>query len=97
MSDVTRIKVLLVDDNLLFRDELVPRLEGEEDIEVVGEASNASEALDKVDRLNPDVVLMENKDAVKTRYTEQRLYIVPRQGHGCSNSTCTDFLRENQG
>ena len=63
MSDVTRIKVLLVDDNLLFRDELVPRLEGEEDIEVVGEASNASEALDKVDRLNPDVVLMKNKDA----------------------------------
>ena len=28
--------------------------------------------------------------------SEQRLYIVPRQGYGCSNSTCTDFLRENQ-
>ena len=27
---------------------------------------------------------------------EQRLYIVPRRGHVCSNSTCTDFLRENQ-
>ena len=30
------------------------------------------------------------------QYTEQRLYIVPRRGCVCSNSTCTDFLRENQ-
>ena len=28
--------------------------------------------------------------------TEQRLYIVPRCGYVCSNSTYTDFLRENQ-
>ena len=30
------------------------------------------------------------------QYTEQRLYIVPRPGYVCSNSTCADFLRENQ-
>ena len=31
-----------------------------------------------------------------SRYcTEQRLYIVPRCGYACSNSTYTDFLREN--
>ena len=32
-----------------------------------------------------------------TAYPEQRLYIVPRHGHVCSNSACADFLRENQG
>ena len=30
-------------------------------------------------------------------YTEQRLYIVPKRRYVRSNSTCTDFLRENQG
>ena len=30
------------------------------------------------------------------QYTEQRLYIVPRRGYGCSLSACTDFLRENR-
>ena len=29
------------------------------------------------------------------QYAEQRLYIVPRRGYVCSNSTYTDFLREN--
>lgn len=54
-----RIKVLLVDDQPLLRMGFRLILEGEEDLHVVGEASNGIEALAAVERLDPDVVLMD--------------------------------------
>lgn len=54
-----RIKVLLVDDQPLLRMGFRLILEGEEDLHVVGEASNGIEALAAVERLEPDVVLMD--------------------------------------
>ncbi|WP_207343719.1 response regulator transcription factor [Arthrobacter sp. E3] len=53
------IKVLLVDDQPLLRMGFKLILEGEEDLHVVGEASNGREALEAVGRLDPDVVLMD--------------------------------------
>lgn len=53
------IKVLLVDDQPLLRMGFRLILEGEDDLDVVGEASNGIEALAAVDRLAPDVVLMD--------------------------------------
>ncbi len=53
------IKVLLVDDQPLLRMGFRLILEGENDLEVVGEASNGIEALAAVDKLQPDVVLMD--------------------------------------
>lgn len=53
------IKVLLVDDQPLLRMGFRLILEGEHDLEVVGEASNGIEALAAVDKLQPDVVLMD--------------------------------------
>jgi two-component system NarL family response regulator len=53
------MKILLVDDQLLFRKGLRALLEAEEDIEIVSEASNGQEALDKVKAYRPDVVLMD--------------------------------------
>ncbi len=53
------IKVLLVDDQPLLRMGFRLILEGEEDLHVVGEASNGHEALEAVERLDPDVVLMD--------------------------------------
>lgn len=53
------IRVLLVDDQPLLRMGFRLILEGEDDIAVVGEASNGIEALAAVDRLLPDVVLMD--------------------------------------
>jgi len=54
-----RIKVLIVDDHTLVRDGIRALLELTADIEVVGEATNGREALEKVEQLIPDVVLMD--------------------------------------
>jgi len=53
-----RVRVLVVDDNDGFRGSLAALLGGE-DLEVVGEASNGIEAIQLVNELGPDVVLMD--------------------------------------
>jgi two-component system response regulator NreC len=53
------IHLLLVDDHAVVRFGLRMLLEGEEDIEIVGEAGTAGEAVDAVGRWRPDVVLMD--------------------------------------
>jgi two-component system response regulator NreC len=54
-----KIKVLIVDDHTLVRDGIRALLTLAADIEVVGEAANGKEALEKVRKLAPDVVLMD--------------------------------------
>ncbi len=54
-----RIRVLLVDDHTLFRKGLASLLQTQDDIEVVGEASNGKEALEKARELMPDLILMD--------------------------------------
>jgi len=53
------IKVLVADDQNLFREMLVGMLSMEEDIEVVAEASQGRDALDKIRAFRPDVVLID--------------------------------------
>jgi NarL family two-component system response regulator LiaR len=53
------ITVLIVDDHAVVRQGLQTFLESEDDIEVVGEAADGAEALQKVRDLVPDVVLMD--------------------------------------
>ena len=55
------IKILIVDDHKVVCEGLRRMLELEEDIEVVGEASNAKEALSQAESLSPEVVLMDIK------------------------------------
>jgi len=56
---VKKIKVLIVDDHALVRDGIRALLSLVADIEVVGEAANGLEALEKVRELEPNVVLMD--------------------------------------
>lgn len=53
------IRLLLVDDHEVVRSGLRMLLENEADVEIVGEAGTASEAVKAVIRLNPSVVLMD--------------------------------------
>jgi DNA-binding NarL/FixJ family response regulator len=53
------VKVLLADDQSLVRSGFRMVLDSEEDIEVVGEAANGNQAIDRTRRLKPDVVLMD--------------------------------------
>jgi DNA-binding NarL/FixJ family response regulator len=53
------IKVLIVDDHALFRRGLQMVLEGEPDVDVVGEASDGQEAVERAEQTTPDVVLMD--------------------------------------
>jgi DNA-binding NarL/FixJ family response regulator len=54
-----KIKVLIVDDHTLVRDGIRALLTLVADVKVVGEAANGKEALEKVKKLAPDVVLMD--------------------------------------
>lgn len=53
------IHLLLVDDHALVRQGLRRLLDGEPDMEVVGEAGSGEEAVELVPRLRPDVVIMD--------------------------------------
>ena len=53
------IRVLVVDDQALARTGFSLILEGEPDIEVVGEAEDGEQAIAEVERTRPDVVLMD--------------------------------------
>lgn len=54
-----RIRVLLVDDHPMFRKGLADLLMEHPDLNMVGEAANGQEALDKAIEVQPDVVLMD--------------------------------------
>ena len=58
-SDPTR--VLIVDDHAPFREGLRALLTSVAGMEVVGEAVNGQEAIQKVTKLQPDVILMDIK------------------------------------
>jgi DNA-binding NarL/FixJ family response regulator len=53
------IRILLVDDQVLFREGLHTLLSMQSDVEVVGEAANGEEALRAAGTLRPDVILMD--------------------------------------
>ncbi|MET9354840.1 MULTISPECIES: response regulator transcription factor [unclassified Streptomyces] len=55
------IKVLLVDDHQVVRRGLRTFLEVQDDIEVVGEAADGAEGVDRAQELKPDVILMDVK------------------------------------
>jgi DNA-binding NarL/FixJ family response regulator len=58
-DDAGTIRVVIVDDHALFRRGLDRVLSSEPDIEIVGEAADGVEAVQRVEELLPDVVVMD--------------------------------------
>ncbi len=55
----TKIRCLIADDHVLVRQGIRRLLQDERDVEIVGEAGDAAEALKGVIELRPDIVLMD--------------------------------------
>lgn len=72
---MTRIRVLLVDDNAGFRQRLARLLQMEQDMEIVGEAADGHEAIARTRELQPDVVLMDFRMAGMDGVTAGRLLV----------------------
>jgi NarL family two-component system response regulator LiaR len=53
------IRLLIVDDHVFVRKGIRALLATEEDIQVIGEAGDGREALDKIEDLEPDVILLD--------------------------------------
>jgi DNA-binding NarL/FixJ family response regulator len=56
---MAKIRVLIADDHAILREGIRALLAAQPDIEVVGEAADGKGALEQVEKLDPDVVLMD--------------------------------------
>ena len=54
-----KVKILIADDHTMIREGLTAILKMYDDMEVIGEANDGLEVIDKADSLHPDVVLMD--------------------------------------
>lgn len=62
------LKVVLIDDERLARSELKRLLQEFPDVEVIGEATNADEGIEKIESLNPDLVFLDIQMPGKTGF-----------------------------
>ncbi|MEH2324860.1 MAG: response regulator transcription factor [Nostoc sp.] len=68
-----KIRLLLVDDQLIIRQGLRSLLDAKPDLEVIGEAENGQQAIIQTERLQPDVVLMDVRMPVMDGIAATRL------------------------
>ena len=59
MTDDRPIRVLLADDQALFRRAIAALLDAQPDFEVVGEANNGLEGVEEARALRPDIVVLD--------------------------------------
>jgi two-component system, NarL family, nitrate/nitrite response regulator NarL len=53
------IRILVADDHEIFRDGLRKLLDGTDEVSIVGEASNGNECIQMIEKLKPDIVLLD--------------------------------------
>ena len=56
---MSKIRILVVDDHAVMRDGIRALLAVHDDLEIIGEASEGKEAVDKAQQLEPDVIVMD--------------------------------------
>jgi two-component system NarL family response regulator len=73
------MRVLIVDDHILFREGLIGLLRTQPDMEVVGECGSVQEAIDQCAKIKPDVILMDYSlpDGTGLEATQAILHIQP--------------------
>src|SRR6266853_1867761 len=54
-----QIRVLMADDHAIFREGLRKLLDGDEEITIVGEASNGNDCIKMLSKLKPDILLLD--------------------------------------
>ena len=63
---MNKIKVMIVDDQLIVREGLKKLLELSDNIEVVAEADSGLECIEIIEHENPDVIFMDIKKLIAT-------------------------------
>ena len=59
MTDATRIRALVIDDEPLARDMIREMLESDPDVEIIAECSNGREAVAAIKSLSPDLIFLD--------------------------------------
>ena len=61
-------KAVIIDDERLARNELKKLLTDFSEVEIIGEAANAKEGIEKIDELNPDLIFLDIQMPGKTGF-----------------------------
>ncbi len=59
MTDAIRIRALVIDDEPLARDMIREMLQGDSEVEIVGECANGREAVEVIKALSPDLIFLD--------------------------------------
>jgi DNA-binding NarL/FixJ family response regulator len=65
MKHIRTIRILVADDHFVVRMGLIALVNTEDDLEVIGEASDGNQAVDLFEKLKPDLVLMDLRMPIK--------------------------------
>ncbi len=85
-SDLAKKQIFIVDDHAMFRDGLRQLIDREADLAVCGDAADVDEALERISKLEPDLVIVDISlsgksgidliKAIKDKYEDMPVLVV---------------------